>query len=421
MAIERGLKLKVEILPEGGRMQDGLRTLKDSLKGSDEQVKKIGEEWDKIFRDAKQPTIKSPKQQGGGGQGGDPISEFAKGVGGPLSQFGAIYDKLRGGIEGLSKAIQTSGSGGSSGFSTASKPAGGSSGFSASKEMDLSKQGGGGKSPNMDFSAEGAEAGEAAGGEEAMAAAGPIGMIAGAALLGAAAIKGLADAAFNAAISATALSNPVTVERFTIAMKDAEAVVGQRFRPVIDFATEVVRGFGDFLANALPTAGDVNEVLAEMRPAMAEVKDAFLDVAPLLKEMGKKILTDFAAGLKIVASTTKEVSKMFRQLLGESSGARDRGNDSSMGAAAQPARIGGIDDIGRMILEGALSQGSGGQQDPQKEMSTTLTKILELMDKNFPQLKEVSDTIKLGVKFLTDGELGKDIGKAMKGIRDFLR
>ncbi len=401
MAIEKGVKLRVEILPDAGKMNDGLRTLKDALAKDHEQIRSIGAEWDKIFRDPKQPTIKALKRdeiEGGGEpagskpKGNDPLSEFARGVGGPLAKIGAIYDKLRGGIEGLGRVFagaEKPSSTGSTGGGFFSGPAprpqpapvqGGSSGFTApTKGPDLSKIGGQGKTPSVDIKSvggEAAEAGEAgAAGEGIMAALGPIGMIAGAAVLAGTALKGLADAGFSAAAKA----NPAVVNRFQLAMDDMTAVIGQRFLPVVEFSTGIVRSFGDFLANALPSVGDVSSALEDLRPAMDEIKDAFADFAPLLKQIARQWLTDFAAGLKVAMLTVKQFVQSLRDFFGVE-GDRKKNDQSSMGASAQQARVGGIDDIGKSILEAALGQGNMGKQDPQEKLENTLSKLIKSLE-----------------------------------------
>jgi hypothetical protein len=64
-----------------------------------------------------------------------------------------------------------------------------------------------------------------------------------------AALFGTAAAGSSFFFRATSLANPAAMSRFTMAVDDATAVVGQRMIPALEQATRLIRRFGDFLAN----------------------------------------------------------------------------------------------------------------------------------------------------------------------------
>jgi hypothetical protein len=170
------------------------------------------------------------------------------------------------------------------------------------------------------------------------------------------------------------LSNPGTVQRLQRAQEDLAATIGQRFAPIVDTASEAVRALGDVLANMLPDADDVREVMNELRPAIQEVKKALLEVAPVVKDVLKNALHGLAVTIHNIVQTAQIMGafvRLGRTLLGIKDQPRDLPDATSRGAALRGVHYNQFSDI---LLENVKNAFLMGQEDrdPQKQLKTSL-------------------------------------------------
>jgi len=228
--------------------------------------------------------------------------------------------------------------------------------------------------------AAGAEAGEGAAGAAGglAAVAGPVGIAIAAAIGLGRALKGLADKALSMAEAA----NPAQSQRFQMMLADVSAVIGQRFGPMLEFATKVGRLFGDFLQTILPSEAEMQTLFAELQPALDDFKGALREIAPILKDGLKGGLMFAVAALKAFVGFIKPFLKMFGD------GKKKPDLKSSVDQAPRPAKFQGIEDVGREAAERALSA-AGGTQDPVEANTAAMSELSKRMDEAVAKLGEV--------------------------------
>lgn len=220
------------------------------------------------------------------------------------------------------------------------------------------------------------EAAESGGAEAAAGAGailGPIGLVAGAALVAGKQLYDMGEKAVQTGFQFAAIANPATAQLYERAVLDSEAVLGQRFVPVVELATAAVRDVGDFFGEILPSAGEFRASLVEFKPALDELRDAARDVAPIIKDVLGASLKELAAGARAVTDVTKNVTLGFRALADKIGLPLGGPAVSSVGAASGSVTIGGIEDVSRKMFEAAVGQGR--QIDAPIRTADTLERI----------------------------------------------
>lgn len=259
----------------------------------------------------------------------------------------------------------------------------------------------------------GAEGGaEAVGGVEAAgglgAAAGPVGMVAAAALVAGKAIFDLGEKAIQTGFQFAQIASPATMDLYNRAVLDSEAVLGQRFVPVVELATVAVRDVGDFFAEILPSTGEFRASLAEFKPALDDIRDAARDVAPIIKDVFGASLQLVAAGAKDVSSAVKFATIGFRALANNLGIPLGGPAVSSVGAAAGSVSIGSIEDVSRKMFEAAVGQGR--QIDSPTRSANSLERIEALASGLKAELMTRLDFMQ---RLLNPVEAGRMAGEAI--------
>jgi hypothetical protein len=237
----------------------------------------------------------------------------------------------------------------------------------------------------------GALGGLLGGGGGALAVGGPWGALAAGAL-----------EAGKALASMTAKANPAVMERLSMAVDDAQAVIGQRFAPVIELVTEGVRVLGDFLASALPSTGEVRAALQEFKPVIEEVKANLALLAPIIKTGLSVALKAVAVNLQIFAKVLEPVTWAMKGL-GDVLGGDKK---SSVGAAARQAQqFGDLNAALEANNQLALS-GSGFEEQQVSilgEISNKISDVLKAMGAPEPVAKGTAKGLETGAVFTAMG------------------
>lgn len=223
-----------------------------------------------------------------------------------------------------------------------------------------------------------AGAGEAEGGLSALGAAG---LGAGVAVLGiaaaGAALYAFADKVNDVGFRFAALANPAQTDMYNRAVMNAQAVLGQRFTPVVELATSAVRGIGDFFVEMLPSTQDFRNAVMQLTPGIDALKEAGRDVAPIIKTVLGAGLEIAGAGLKVFATAIQGAVKWVRDFTGIQLGAGPAGN--ALGAAAGGVTVGSIEDVSRKMFELAVGQG---RQDPAVQTVSYLQQLLDWFNRS---------------------------------------
>lgn len=228
----------------------------------------------------------------------------------------------------------------------------------------------------------GSVAGLFGGGGSALAVGGPVGAIAAVASQVVNSIQRM----YQAMVGLVASANPAVVELYHRAWADLGAVVGRTLVPIVKMATEVVRVFGDFLANILPSASEWSKVMQQIRPALDEMRNAIMDLAPTIRAVLVGMIRTAAVAIGAMAKQLAlviKVAQMMPQVALAKAlfGGKEEAKATSMGAAASQARYVDIEEIGRQAALSAYSQGAGGPDvqtaDNTRSAAATLKSILD--------------------------------------------
>ncbi len=313
-----------------------------------------------------------------------------RGVGDEAGKAAEQTKKLRGAFEGIARpgrgGIQAPGSGG------LGRRPGGSSIFDG--------LGGGGAGQGDVGIAEETGDPPAAG-----AAGGPLVI---AALAAAVALKKLADVAWQG----VQLASPITMDRFNVAMEDTIATVGERFIPVVDFLTDIVRDVGDAFANLLPSQGEFKDLMGEAKAALAPLKDAFYEIAPLLKEGLTAAIRGAAIVVKWFGETIiKPAANAVREFAAWLGLSPAENRKSSAGAAVRDVtQINNLEDVFTQAARAGLMSGAG-EGDPDRITMPLLGELFVHLEK---KLEILLLEMKLGI-LLTVVEVGDKIAHPFGG------
>jgi type VI secretion system secreted protein VgrG len=211
------------------------------------------------------------------------------------------------------------------------------------------------------------------------AALGPIGIAATAAAVALDIVGKTLKDAFAETQHLVSKANPAVMKRFTLAFDDMEAVVGHRLTPVMETATKITREIGDVLATVLPNTSEMRDVLAPLGDTFKDVVQATKPLIFAMKEGLSAALHELATTVQFTAGVTSGATEHWRQW------AKRMGMEmeSSMGAAARPAKVQGIESYLNSAYASALSSGGNdpGQQTAKntKEATDILKEVREFL------------------------------------------
>lgn len=233
-----------------------------------------------------------------------------------------------------------------------------------------------------------------------------VGDLMGPMLDAATAIPGILKDITSTLTSFAAKASPAQFQMFTMAVEDAQAVIGQRFLPVLNDMREYARLVGDGFANFLPTYQEVMDATASLRGAFSEMRDSVRDLLVEIGPLTRAGLSTVFRGVSWALSQVVSLMTMFyqgltalirplRELLGISQGTFM----SSQGAAARPASILDFDAYQEQLQVSAYSQpGSSMDSVPSTVtgISTTLTMIQGILQALTPSAigQAVADAIR---------------------------
>lgn len=229
----------------------------------------------------------------------------------------------------------------------------------ALKSVPTASAGGGGEAAGAALSGEGAEA--AIGGLGA-AAAGVALPLAAAAV----ALKTLIDVSVDLGGKAS----PIALERFTMAVDDAQAVLGKVFVPVLELVTDSVRLLGDVFATILPSTKEVREALSPLADYLKNLRDVFAAIAPIIKDYFTVSLKALGIALQVATYPLKLFTDALRAV-GVIGNAK---LNSSVGAAARPASFTNVDSYLKDSYAKAFSLGDQKEENPLVSPLETLVK-----------------------------------------------
>ncbi len=225
----------------------------------------------------------------------------------------------------------------------------------------------------------------------------------------------------NAIGEFTKKANPAQFQKFELAMDDLMAVIGKALAPAMEFITGIVRMLADtFMILIEPIQKLLDAIL---KPLMTVFEALFSAIAPILEIIGQlvetfasvlgPVLEAFAAIIKVIFAVLepflriiqallepfmdiiKEIGKVIGEVVKEivkvietvvramrSLFGGDRKRPSSVGAAARPATISGVEEYGKKAQQAAFSLGIT-TENYQKTSSEYLKRIFDFIERKF--------------------------------------
>jgi hypothetical protein len=166
--------------------------------------------------------------------------------------------------------------------------------------------------------------------------------------------------------SFVAKANPGAVQRFTFALEDTQAVIGQRLAPVLEVITQGIRLFADVINTILPSGEEFAQLLQPVTDLLNDLREALAPVAAIIHDV-------LVVGFKLLGAALQVVIIPFRllaRLLGALFGAGEETKlKSSVGAAVRNVSFGSVEQYQQQIYRAALMGGvttnppTGGQVD----------------------------------------------------------
>jgi hypothetical protein len=212
-----------------------------------------------------------------------------------------------------------------------------------------------------------------------LAAAGPAGVAIGAVAIGLEKVVEWGTKAAEVTVGLVAKANPAVVEKLTMAMDDAQAVIGRSLTPVVETFTKVARLVGDTFATIMPDASEFQAVMAELDPIFEDIKEAVGIIGPIIKTGLVVALRQLGLAFKILALQVKPWLKLISigatySGLGLLLGGSGKGDvKSSVGAAARGASFFSAESLGERGY--ASAYGAGLSASPAKQTAENTTTI----------------------------------------------
>lgn len=216
------------------------------------------------------------------------------------------------------------------------------------------------------------------------------------------AIPGVVSGIVGSLTSMAGKASPALMEQFSYALEDVQGVIGGTFLPILRLMTEGVRLFGDVMATILPSTSEVASVLQEFRGPLneiiGEIRQLAVDFGPLIKDVLLTGLRGLASVMIEVARAAVILGNQLRDLLGLP---RLPGTtNSSVGAAARPAQIQGIESYQLQLQQAAASQPSG---PTMADVPTTVSGISVTLNQ-----------IQVSLQQLTPQEIANAVGRVLR-------
>jgi hypothetical protein len=166
--------------------------------------------------------------------------------------------------------------------------------------------------------------------------------------------------ALSPLISAVSKVNPALAEQASEAFEDIRAVIAESLQPVLQAFLPVIRQFGDFIANIVPSQGAVNGLMQAFQPILDSLKETMETITPITRFM----TSTFTIMGTVIGAAAKAV-QFFVHILNEFIGFCIRQGDKLAGIAGNLAGGGG----GSLLAGGLYSKVFSGLLDPATKTS----------------------------------------------------
>lgn len=208
-----------------------------------------------------------------------------------------------------------------------------------------------------------------------------LGEIFGPALDALVAVPGILRDITSSITSMVGKANPGLMSLWGQALDDAQGVIGQTFIPMLETMLDMVRFFGDVLATVLPNTAEMKQALGGFNAAWAILKATLTEMALQFGPQLRDILVTTVEILGFV--TTMAVQHLSRLATAISWLSNPGGNmvrllfgggqrelDTSVGAAARPASITGVEEYQRQLQINAFMTPDGISPEQQTANNT---------------------------------------------------
>ena len=155
------------------------------------------------------------------------------------------------------------------------------------------------------------------------------------------------------------VANPAAFKLWNWALLDLQAVIGQRFVPILGLMRDAVRFLGDVLTTVLPTPKEVAEALQPLQKTFEDLKK---EITRLLIDLRPVLLATFkivVSAVDMLIHSLISLTKILR-VVTEAAGFKSVGKlGSGLGAASSQASFSGIAQLGEKATLATLMSGGG--------------------------------------------------------------
>lgn len=214
-----------------------------------------------------------------------------------------------------------------------------------------------------------------------------LGEIFGPALDALVAVPGIFRDITSSITSMVGKANPGLMSLWGQALDDIQGVIGQTFIPMLETMLDMVRFFGDVLATVLPSTREMNGALAGFRTAWLHLKEVLTE---MVLQLGPQLRANLITTVEILGFVTTMVVRHLSGLanalrwlidpvgsLVRLLGGGRRELASSVGAAARPASITGIEEYQRQLQINAFMQPGG--ISPEQQTANNTRDMLQIL------------------------------------------
>lgn len=184
-----------------------------------------------------------------------------------------------------------------------------------------------------------------------------------------------------------ARANPAAAQRFQMAVDDLLASIGNFLLPVFELVTAAVRQVGDAFTLLIPAGASL---AAALQPIFEMIGEALAGAVGYLAAALKAIVPVIGVLVRVVMDAVNWVGRLVKEFLGLlgidlSPDAAPKG--ASVGMAARPAQIGGVEDVLKRAMTSAFGSGVGGN-DPATRTASAAAEIRDLTAKFYKFVKD---------------------------------
>lgn len=209
-------------------------------------------------------------------------------------------------------------------------------------------------------------------------------------------------------------ANPAAMQQFNLVINDLMATVGAALVPLFQLVTVVLRQVADAFTLLIPVGA---QLAAALQPLFALLGDVLAGAVGVLSAALKVIVPVLGVVVRLLADFARWLGglvKQFLDFLGISFDTPEAKKDASVGMAARPAQIGGVDDVLKTAMRNAYSIGLGAN-DPASATAKAAEAMKNTVERIYQKIEAFPGAVR---QYITElpGKIAGALKSAVVGI-----